>query len=319
MDKRRILNSHALKKRFVKDNNLPITVYEEPYFEERLLAIDCLFDSVAKWKLFCEEVSKFDSEEDYFAYYNSIKDAAIQNIQSSEGFIAFGNTVIPKPKESYSHKNLYIEENWYKSFISIDMRRANFSALQLYDAKIFNDASEWEDFLGQFTGMEHILHSKYIRQVIMGACNPKRQIQYETWLMTSLYEFLKNQVRNIQLYSLNVDEIILVHPCEYSSKEEAEHIVREINRVLQHHVVGMRTKMSEFYLEPLAYYGFVKIDINNTDAFEFKCVDAEMFHQHVKLYKGLTITDNDLVFYHNGELAKFLKPIPNYLNPIASS
>ena len=77
--------------------------------------------------------------------------------------------------------------------------------------------------------------------------------------------------------------------------------------------------MEEFFLEPLANYGYLKVNMHNHDDVTFKCVDAECFHQHAKLYKDETITENDLVFYHNGILARFLEPIPNYMNPIASS
>ena len=44
---------------------------------------------------------------------------------------------------------------------------------------------------------------------------------------------------------------------------------------------------------------------------EFKCLDAEIFHQIIKHYNGETITENDLVFYHNGQLARFLKEVNN--------
>jgi hypothetical protein len=319
MDKKDILNSHVLKKRFVKDNNLPITVYDEPYFSERIHTIDCLFNSIAKWELFCKELADFANEEHYLAYYNNVKDEAINHIQSHPRYKSFCDTSLPNSDKTYPHRNLYITENWYKSFISIDMKKANFSAMRLYAGEIFNDAKTWEEFLSEFSTKKHILNSKYIRQVIMGACNPKRQVTYEKWLMTTLYEWIKNQVPGIELYSLAVDEIILVHPSETHSREQANTMVAAIDNALARHVVGKMVVMNEFYLEPLAHYGYCKIDYHNPNLFEFKCVDADTFHQHVKLYRDETITENDLVFYHNGELARYLKPIPNYLNPIASS
>ena len=319
MTSTQIINSKDLKRRFVKDNNLPITVFDEPYFMERLNTVDCLFNCIEKWNVFCKELEAFENAEDYFAYYNDIKDTVITHIQANPAFIAFGETVIPKADNSYPRANLYSENNWWKRFISIDMRRANYTSLSLYNTHIFDDCNTWEEFMEQFTSMKHILNSKYIRQVIMGACNPKRQIQYETWLMQTLYEFIKNQVPGLELFSLNVDEIILVHPCEYKDAETADRMVRDVQSALNRHVVGMKTRMSEFTLEPLAHYGYVKTDYRTPETFEFKCVDAETFHQHLKLYKDETITENDLVFYHNGELARFLNPIPNYLNPIASS
>ena len=313
MNKNQVLNSLELKRRFIKDNNLPITVYHEPYFTERLHAIDWLFGCVAKFDLFCDELVDYDNEQDYFAHYNSVKDAAIEYIKNKEEFIVFTNdNSFSKIDNQYPKTNLYIEENAYKSFISIDMRKANFSAVRNYNPAIFDDAKTWEEFILKFTSMQHIANSKYIRQVILGACNPKRQIQYELYLMYTLLEHIKHSVPGVEVFSLGVDEIILYHP-------EDDAMVERIKDSLEHHVVGWMVRMEEFFLEPLANYGYLKVNMHNHDDVTFKCVDAECFHQHAKLYKDETITENDLVFYHNGILARFLEPIPNYMNPIASS
>jgi hypothetical protein len=78
-------------------------------------------------------------------------------------------------------------------------------------------------------------------------------------------------------------------------------------------------KMEEFVLERAAIYGYTKSDLNDLSKVTFKCFDAETFHQHIKMYHDKEVVDDDLVFYHNGVLARFLEPIPNYWNPIASS
>ena len=323
MEKSKVLNSLELKKRFVKDNNLPITVYHEPYFTERLVTIDRLYDCVQKFELFCNELKAFADEQEYFTHYNAVKDAAIEHIKAKDEFKVFtdDNSFI-RINNQYPKTNLYIEENQYKSFISIDMRKANFSAVRRYNPAIFDNADTWEEFISQFTSMKHIANSKYIRQVILGACNPKKQIQFELYLMHTLLEFLKHMVPGIEVFSLGVDEIILYHPNQSGicqNDERAQKIVDEIKSALSRHVVGAMVRMEEFYLEPLADYGYLKVDMHDENNVTFKCVDAECFHQHVKHYYGMEITDNDLVFYHNNVLARFLEPIPNYLNPIANS
>ena len=323
MNKEKVLNSLELKKRFVKDNNLPITVYHEPYFTERLITIDRLFGCVAKFDLFCSELALFADEQEYFTHYNSVKDTVIEYLKSKDEFKTFtdDNSFI-RIDNKYPKTNLYIEENQYKSFISIDMKKANFSAMRLYNPALFDNANTWEEFILNFTNMKHIANSKYIRQVILGACNPKKQIQFELYLMHTLLEFIKHMVPGIEVFSLGVDEIILYHPnqtgnCE--NNENAQEIIDRLNNVLQRHVVGKMVRMEEFYLEPLSNYGYLKVNMHNETDITFKCVDAECFHQHVKHYYGMDITNNDLVFYHNNVLARFLEPIPNYLNPIATS
>jgi hypothetical protein len=323
MTKEQALNSLELKRRFVKDNNLPITVYHEPYFTERLQILDRLFGCVDKFDLFCNELASFNDEQEYFAHYNTVKDTAIEYIKAKDEFKVFtdDNSFI-RLNNQYPKGNLYTEENQYKAFISIDMKKANFSAVKRYNSAIFDDANTWEEFIMKFTTMQHIANSKYIRQVILGACNPKKQIQFELYLMHTLLEFIKHMVPGIEVFSLGVDEIILYHPNQtgiVKNDETAQHIVDEIRNALNRHVVGHMVRMEEFYLEPLANYGYLKVNMHDETDITFKCVDAECFHQHVKHYYGMPITDNDLVFYHNNVLAKFLEPIPNYLNPIANS
>jgi len=76
--------TESLKKRFCKDQNLPIKVYSEPIFTERLK----LFDAYEKYLEFCSMFRiRFNSDEQaYFAYYNDLKDRIINYIKESEAF-----------------------------------------------------------------------------------------------------------------------------------------------------------------------------------------------------------------------------------------
>jgi hypothetical protein len=268
----------------------------------------------------CDEVAQFETEQDYFAHYNEVKDAAIEYIKESDSYKVFNDeTWFSNTHHDYPKKALYTEENLYKPFISIDMKKANFTALKMYRPEIFDNVNTWEEFISKFTKLQHIANSKYIRQVIMGACNPKKQTQLEYYYMVTLMDFIKNQIPGVEVLSVSVDEIILCHPFADENNKDMHEQLNQIKNALGRHVVGKHVRMEEFYLEPLGNYGFERINLYNPEDVTFKCVDAEFFHQHAKHYKGQPITDNDLVFYHNGKLAKFLEPIENYLCPIASS
>ena len=75
--------SEKLKKRFAKDMNLSITIFDEPYFTERLAlyGMENLYSQFEK--TIAEEFN--GNEEAYLAYYGQVKDAAIDYIKKEGG------------------------------------------------------------------------------------------------------------------------------------------------------------------------------------------------------------------------------------------
>lgn len=314
MTREEVMNSISLKKRFCKDCNLPIVVYDNPYFYERLQTIDVLFNCIYKFDVFCLELQRFASEQDYFEYYNKIKDSVIEFIKAKDEYNSFINddysveSIVPK-------RNIYIEDNDNKAFVSIDMKKANFSAIKHYSPEIFDGADTWEQFVSKFTDSQHIIHSKYIRQVILGACNPKKQIRYEHYLMNILCEHITNVIPNISIYSLGEDEIIISVPREYGAG--CGFSLSELKKAVDSCPlnIGQLVKVEMFELYKIeSTDGYAKIYNNNFNDIEFKCLNAEIFHQIIKHYLGKPITENDLVFYHDGKLAKFLEEVNNPWN-----
>lgn len=234
--------SEELKKRFCKDQNLPIQVYKEPYFTERLKLFGAYSD-------YCDFVgmiiTKFDTDgQSYFTYYNNLKDQIIDYIKNSEAFKSLNQANLTDMKinfpsadyySSIKKGDAYKDTNIGETFISIDMRKANFNALLQYGKEIGhpfipeegnNIDESWKKFIGMFTDIPYFATSKYIRQVVFGNCNPKRVIRYETYLMEnflSQIQFkgeglktvpLRSQLAiplfsNADIYSMCSDEIIL--------------------------------------------------------------------------------------------------------------
>lgn len=81
--------SNKLKERFCKDCNIPLRLFHEPYFTDRLKLYDKYYNTLSKWDLFVEELQKYNCEQDYFEEYNRVKDAAINDIKKSDGFQRF--------------------------------------------------------------------------------------------------------------------------------------------------------------------------------------------------------------------------------------
>lgn len=312
MTREEVLQFTGLKKRFCKDCNLPINLFDEPYFTQRLKTLDVQFDCVKKFDTFCTDLEKYDTEQEYFEYYNTVKDSVINMIKDNTEYMKFLNDdfadvrVVTK-NITLGNKNLYIEGNQDKTFISIDMKKANFSALRHYSPAIFKNVETWEQYIGFFTPSEHIRNSKYIRQVILGACNPKRQITYERYLMTMLYLHIKNELDGkVSFYSLGNDEIIIsVAGTSVSAKEIKAAIATCPQKI------GELVRFEMFDLQKVGDYGWMKVIYDEPERVEFKTINADIYHQIVKHYWNMPITEDDLVFRYNGVLARFLEGVKN--------
>jgi hypothetical protein len=321
MDRKYTINSIALKKRFCKDNNLSVAIFDNPYFFERLSVLNNFNkDVLTDFETFCLELEKFSTEQHYFEYYNKVKDNIITAVKMNPEFARFEEWMNTEFKDNHAqklhnlpNKNLYIDENDDCAFISIDMKKANFSALRHFSPKIFGDAETWEEFVGRFTDSTHIMKSKYIRQVILGACNPGKQIKYEHYLMFLLYQYISEKYPDLNFFSVHNDEILIKleqgKGLGVSMDEFKEYIKNEPNGI------GKIVRVEYFHLAKVSDTGaWYKNFYPFKEKVEFKCLDATIYHQVMKYFIGETIEENDLVFYYNGRKVKFLEPIINPFN-----
>jgi len=296
--------SERLKSRFCKDTKIPINIFQEPYFQDRLQLFDSYYDSIKKWNLFVNELEKYKKEEDYFENYNQVKDDAINYILQTNAYQRFNKEDMNKfaVKEDLPSCDIYKPSNDGKLFISIDMVKANFSALHQYSRSMFGMDS-WEGFLAQFTDNQHMINSKYIRQVILGKCNPKRQTMYEKYIMNGFLE-------NIETYlpivvSFSSDEIVLDITNISGGELTALLTILEYKR--KNFLVPLKTEI--FRLKDIGI-GYERILIDGSS--EFKCVDPFLVPMVLRKKQGQEITDSDLTFCHNGILARYIE-IPNII------
>ena len=308
----------ALNKHFSRLKRLPITVYDSPYFEQRLKICDEMTPGLISdyFSFTCNVGAQFDSsEEKYFAHYNEVKDSAIKYIQSTEGYHAFANVDINYLplvlwKKKYPKRDLYKEDNDGQTFISIDMKQANYNAWNFLFPDIFKGFDSWEALIHSYTNVDLIINSKYVRQVILGACNPKRQITCEHYLMGSLLDHLLEQKPTLDIYSLGEDEILI-------KNNDIDFFENELEQILASAPDNLGNIVRAEYFELRKIKGtdgwmkFIYDDGELSDRPKFKCLDAEIYHQVVKHYYGMPIEEDDLVFYHNNRLARFLEPIAN--------
>ena len=301
----------TLKKRFCKDENLSINIMDEPYFTERL-------ELVGKTKTYHNYTkmieNRFNNDgQAYLEYYNKIKDSAIDYIKNLDCFKALNTCVMPEIKNfSITKSDIYRDCNVGHRFISLDIQHANFSVLTAFALQ--NNIPTWSDkfpysyydFISQFTDVDHIIDSKYIRQVIFGNCNPKRQITYATYLMSLLLSSLleTQTISTDSIASLRTDEIII----------HADNCGDWTKRTIQDNL-----RLDILHQCPIKYEEFTLGKINGTKAYvkkientldpqiKPKCVSPDEMPIVMRALRNEEITEHDLVILHEGKLAILLE------------
>ena len=300
--------SPRAKERFCKDCNIPIKIYREPYFSDRIILFDKYFGTVKKWNIFLRNLQKYHCEQDYFEEYNRTKDAAIFSIKSTDAFQKFNAEDMNKYMVKHNDLpvgDIFKPSNHDRLFVSVDMKKANFSALHNYDPAIFNNISAWEEFMQQFTDNQHIISSKYIRQVILGNCNPKRQVTYEKYLMDSVLGYLTEDtmpLENVVFFSN--DEIVF----DVTESEISLNLVDLLQKICDNYV-NIPLQIKYFKLHRIGNTeGYYEEVFNSSNKrIEFKCVDSYLMPIVIRRFNGEEPTESDLTFYHNGSLARYIE------------
>lgn len=302
--------STKAKERFCKDGNIPIRIFQEPYFTDRLKLYDRFYGTLEKWDIFLSELQKYHCEQDYFEEYNRVKDAAILDIKNSEAYQKFNEEDMNKYSvihRNLPNKDIFKTSNDGKCFISIDMRKANFSSLYHYDSDIFGGANSWEEFIGRYTDNKHIINSKYIRQVILGNCNPKRHITYEKYLMDGALTYLAEVFVSMDRVVFFSNDEIVIDVSDMDKSEQAL-IKFRIENGMKDMAIPLKTEL--FTLRKIiGTDGFYKeiFDNDGNTEIEFKCLDNYTLPFALRKFLGEEITESDKVFYHEGLLAKFIE------------
>lgn len=293
----------ALRERFCKDNNIPIKVFEAPYFMDRLLTLSLYYkDLEDKYKRFCEAVSKYKNPEEYFAKYTLLKEKVMEHIRNSEGFKRFMNEdmkkfSVPKELANLPCTSIYKETNVGKKFVSIDMKKANFSTLYWYDKSIFMGTNNYEDFISKFTDDKNFIESKYIRQVIFGNLSPKRQTTYEKFIMSIFLGAILEVVDIKDIYLFQNDEIVFEQN-NYSLdiiKEKIASTGIDIPLVFEEFTLHKFSGIKDAYLK------------QRKDDFVLKGVNSLYMPFVIKYLYNKPVSSYDSVFVYEGRYCQLLE------------
>ena len=312
----KINNIKKFRQRFVKDYNLPINIFDDNLFEYYIQLYD--FFPYLRYK---ETIEKIENEYDgcvekWLEYCASVRDNAINGVIETEEYKNFNSMDLSQYNFTpiCGERSCYTEETNGKRFLSIDLRKANFQALK-YVGVIYDVT--YEQFVNRFGGDGYIANSKYLRQVIFGKMNPSRQIKIEKYLMSKVYEAIKDTTEKygFTIFSMNSDELIFEIPKEFYNNCQEDEDIHELITYIYYLVgenVGAEIKVE--YIEvkrlPIVSANGTKIDAyERTNLFTnqktLKKASTTFFPQIYKLWNEMLIEEYDMVFYFENQLATF--------------
>lgn len=306
-----------LIKRFVKDYNLPINIFDEDLFAYYAELYEDF--PMATWLSLVQNIKEnySGSVEAWLDYCGSVRDKAIEAVKNSPYYGEFNNCDMSQysVKPPVGEHSCYTQETNGSVFLSVDLRKANFQALRY--ANVLTD-NTYEDFIRKVGGDDYIINSKYLRQVIFGNCNPSRQVTIEKYLINKIRTLLEGvYLWNSTLFSTNSDEV--VYKCPYDGgefhhtnmkykKQEIECLVKE--------KLGIDVKAEVFQVLKLAIYN---VNGDNVDAYvkhnlidgtdKLKKASTTFYPQIYKLWKGLEINEMDRKVYLENQIATFDQPL----------
>lgn len=303
-------NNISLRKHFCKIIGVPIKIYESPYFESRLR----LFKQEALFERFVEMVEReYDGNyENFNADYIRVQNEMIDTIKNSEGYNHFNSEDMNKYTVSSELRELPskdIYKDCYKDryFISLNMKKANFTSLKHYDQNIFGpNVTKYEDFVDTFSKNYFFKISKHMRQVIFGNCNPKRQATYEKYLMSLVLQDILDDgiLKKEDVMCLLTDEIVFD-----VTNLDRKMVWDELNFLL--------TKISEnkkidvvpafFILKKVeGCKGFIKDFCTFPKKYEIKCVDSVDYPFVLRALNNEPYAEEDYVYMHENRMVKLI-------------
>lgn len=281
----------AMIKFFCDYAKVPFPVFSEKYVDYYLDTLDKYYDCKAKWKIYLSELEK-NSLASIKNEINSVYTKVIDYVKSHEEYKDFIAKEHKIP-DIFMGNELYSVPNKDKTFVSIDVRSANYRVLKTHCPTLCENL-EWVDFIRKFTSNEFIIGSKYAREVVFGklGCKPiaKMPIIFIDNVIkrtdTKYGSYLKKvRCSNDEIiYEVTTDKI-----SEFISLiDEFKACVNELDNKCY--------RVDVFKLKQLGTREFFVKELIGSDKVEFKAVPKKFSVQSVKFYEGKAITDLDKKF-----------------------
>lgn len=282
---------------FIKNTGLPIPVWREPYFAYFINLYKDVYDSENMYQLFTYTIETLNSQKRQIIPYsyelmNQIC-TSIKQQPSYKNLLDDGTFVCNELPVS---TNIYVRncDTYPQYYISLDIIKANFTALKFYDKQLILNCDNWEEFVGKFTDLKYFATAKYFRQACLGQLKIGKMAAIQLYLLSYLYVLIKNDCQIMG--RTGNDEIII----SVTNDNMAE-IHTKINEILKHLPLKMQNvwRLESFSLEPIGTsHTFVKkiYDTGNTTKVvktQIKNIEKDFHAQAYKHVNGQTLHSYD--------------------------
>jgi len=304
----------SLRKRFVKDYNLPITLLEDPYFLyfidlythihariERRQGSHREYPRSEKYDCFVDLVSRLGNEEKFFSESKRIIDDMIESVITSENYKEFQsfdiNNKIKLAHNFEKHSPIFKEDYDKRWFTSIDLVKANWQALKTFNPAIVQSKKSYEEWALQFTNEKYFLNSKQIRQVIFGNLNPKRQQSIQRYLIDQAWTKLELE---FDIQGATSDEIIVYH-----RDKPSEQILSLIKSLLPFEFDFHVKTFQLFKIEDKPFYKRVYLD----NSFDLRGVPSHYYAEVIRHIRNEECTEFDRTTLYDERIVRFIEPL----------
>jgi hypothetical protein len=282
---------------FVNDYKLPIQFLESPYFEYFLNLYNEEFEINKKVELFNNTISHFKSVEEFKNKWHVLKNQIIDDIKKTKEYQELNQSEFYRSPLKIERGHPYNQKYINVPILSIDIIQANFNCLKNHNPNILLGANSFKELVKMYTDLDYYSDIKIFRQIVFEQLNAGRQQSLQREITDSLIIDLKKEIPNIFIKMPANDEVCI--PLNQNITELKDRVLN----VLSKHKLKHIFRTEEFVLRHISNNFFFK-DYGN-GKIKLRMVPKIFYAQAYKKAKNKEIEDFDLLFVHEGKIAKF--------------
>lgn len=302
-----------LRKNFCIDANLNLPSISDPYFYYYIYLFEEHYQSKTMWDLYLKDLSLTKDIDLFLCNRKRLIDSILDYFQNNEYYVNNKNFVLKNETSQDIRSNI---KKWVGDiFVSIDLKEANFLAMNTIHDKILN-SNNWDEFIRKFENSDFLARSKHFRQFIFGKLNTKTLSSIQKNIIKNLYLSIKD-INALQLVEVHHDELIFCVSdlSNLNVNEISERIIKFAN--LKEYNFRIQAFTKESYSIKNTYPDkkiFLKtyIDINTMQCIRHKpmMVPSHYLPQFIKYITRKPIDPWDLLFKHEDSLlSRFVEPL----------